>query len=60
MKTTNELHEIIRNLRDALIEAKCAAGVWKTQANILPNAVNDKLAEIETNIEHVLEHNKNW
>jgi len=60
MKTTNELNEIIRNLRDALIEAKCAASVWKTQANILPNAVNDKLAEIETNITHVLEHNKNW
>jgi hypothetical protein len=60
MKTTNELHEIIQNLRDALIEAKCAAGVWKTQANIIPNAVNDKLAEIETNIHHALERNKIW
>lgn len=60
MKTTNELLEIIQNLRDALIEAKCAAGVWKTQANIIPNAVNDKLAEIEANIAHVLEHNKSW
>ena len=60
MKTINELQEIIQKLRNALIETKCAAGVWKTQANIIPNAVNDKLAEIETNIAHVLEHNKSW
>ena len=60
MKTTNELLEIIKNLRNALIEAKCAARVWKNQANIIPNSVNDMLAELETNTTHVLEHNKPW
>lgn len=60
MKTTNELQDTIQKLRDALIEAKCMAAVWKTQANIIPDAVNDKLAELEANIAHVLEHNRGW
>jgi len=60
MKTTNELHDIIQKLRDAVIEAKCMAAVWKTQAHVIPDAVNSTLAEMEEHLAKVLEKNKAW
>ena len=60
MKTTNELYDIIQKLRDTLIEVQCMAGVYKNYANLIPDSVNKRLAETETNIAEVLENNKNW
>jgi hypothetical protein len=60
MKTTNELHDIIQKLRDALIEVQCMAAVYKNLAKATPDSVNKRLAETETKIIEVLENNKNW
>jgi len=60
MKTTNELHNIIQKLRDALIEVQCMAEVYKNLANSIPDSVNKRLEETEIKIAAVLENNKNW
>ena len=60
MKTINELQDTIQKLRDALIEVKAMAGVYKNYANLIPDSVNKRLAEAETNIAEVLENNKSW
>ena len=60
MKTINELQDTIQKLRDTLIEVKAMAGVYKNYANLIPDSVNKRLAEAETNIAEVLENNKNW
>ena len=60
MKTINELQDTIQKLRDTLIEVKAMAGVYKNYANLIPDSVNKRLAETETNIAEVLENNKNW
>ena len=60
MKTINELQDTIQKLRDALIEVQCMAGVYKNCANLIPDSVNKRLAEAETNIAEVLENNKSW
>jgi len=60
MKTTNELHNIIQKLRDALIEVQVMAEVYKNLANSIPDSVNKRLEETEIKIAAVLENNKNW
>tara|TARA_R110000868_G_scaffold1780_3_gene14217 strand:+ start:400 stop:582 length:183 start_codon:yes stop_codon:yes gene_type:complete len=60
MKTINELQDTIQKLRDTLIEVKAMAGVYKNYANLIPDSVNKRLAEAETNIAEVLENNKSW
>jgi len=60
MKTTNELHDIIQKLRDALIEVQVMAEVYKNLANSIPDSVNKRLEETEIKIAAVLENNKNW
>lgn len=60
MKTTNELKDIIQNLRDALIEAKATAWAYKNSVHAIPAAVSERLAEMEADIEKVLENNKAW
>ena len=60
MKTINELQDTIQKLRDALIEVQCMAGVYKNHAHTIPDSVNARLAEAETNIAKVLENNKIW
>ena len=60
MKTINELQDTIQKLRDTLIEVKAMAGVYKNLADLIPESVNKRLAEAETNIAEVLENNKSW
>ena len=60
MKTINELQDTIQKLRDALIEVKAMAGVYKNHAHLIPESVNKRLAEAETSIATVLENNKNY
>ena len=52
--------DTIQKLRDTLIEVKAMAGVYKNYANLIPDSVNKRLEETETNIATVLENNKSW
>tara|TARA_R110000868_G_scaffold263332_1_gene521942 strand:+ start:1019 stop:1258 length:240 start_codon:yes stop_codon:yes gene_type:complete len=52
--------DTIQKLRDTLIEVQNMVGIYKNPTNTIPDYVNKRLEETETNIAEVLENNKSW
>lgn len=59
-KTIDELQDIIQNLREALIKIQATVWTYKNSVHTSPDSVVEQLAEMEVEIEKVLENNKTW
>jgi hypothetical protein len=52
-----ELQNKMQRLRDALIEIEATAWAFKGNAKYIPNAVDEKLAELQAQARKVLDEN---